>query len=238
MPFWANAAKEANIIVTSEKNLQKLGGKLMETSSRIDFNEACYYIGTEQDSFVFNPTQWTEVKGAQGYVPTLTPSLIHFVRKEFKGYQGAVKEVTAKDLFFTTQLSRLMESGKTYDGFIDTSIPQAMIDMINKPENSAIIDQLLTPYINVAEVLAPTLFSGLAVSEYKAGGNGGSYGSKGESESDKIKARQEAVKAMVTLMYGDYSLKNHSIALADQAFIIAMSFELGLALPSNLSLSF
>mgnify|MGYP000025764299 CR=1 FL=1 len=238
MPFWANAAKEANIIVTSEKNLQKLGGKLMETSARIDFNEGCYFIGSDQDSFVFNPTSWTEVKGTNGYVPTLTPSLIHFVRKEFKGYQGAVKEVTPKDLFFTTQLSRLMESGKTYDGFIDTSIPQAMIDMINKPENSAIIDQLLTPYINVAEVLAPVLFSGLAVSEYKAGGNGGSYGSKGESESDKIKARQEAVKALVASFYGEYTIEKYKLAIGDQTFIIAMSFELGLALPSNLSLSF
>ena len=131
-----------------------------------------------------------------------------------------------------------MESGKTYDGFIDTSIPQAMIDMINKPENSAIIDQLLTPYINVAEVATPTLFSGLAVSEYKAGGNGGSYGSKGESTADAIKARQEAVKALVASFYGEYTMEKYLLALGDQAFIIAMSFELGLALPSNLSLSF
>ena len=239
MPFWANAAKELSTVITSDKNLQKLGGKLMETASRIDFNEACYYQGVDQDSFVFNPTSWTEVKGTQGYLPTLTPSLIHFVRKEFKGFQNAIKEVTAKDLFFTTQLSRLMETGKTYFGFIDTSIPTAMIDMVNNPASAAIIDQLLTPYISVTEVASPTLFTSLVIAESRSqGGNGYGGGAKSEAEADKIKARQEAIKAMVALMYGDYSLKNHSIAMGDQNFIIAMSLELGLALPSNLSVSF
>ena len=238
MPFWANAAKEVSVLITSEKNLQKLGGKLMETSARIDFNEACYFAGSDQDSFVFNPTSWTEVKGTNGYVPTLTPSLIHFVRKEFKGFQGVVKEVTAKDLFFTTQLSRLMESGKTYFGFIDTSIPQAMIDMINKPESLPIIDTLLSPYISLSEVTTPTLFTGLAVSEYKSGGNSYGGGAKSESEADKIKARQETVKTLVTTLYGEFTPENYRKALGEQVFTIAISLELGLALPSNLSLSF
>lgn len=239
MPYWANAAKESSAIITSDKNLQKLGGKLMETASRIDFNEACYYQGTDQDCFVFNPTSWTEVKGANGYVPTLTPSLIHFVRKEFKGFQNAVKEVTPKDLFFTTQLSRLMETGKTYFGFIDTSIPQAMIDMINKPESAAIVDQLLTPYISVTEVTTPTLFTSLVIAESRqGGGNGYGGGAKSEAEADKIKARNEAVKAMVATLYGEFTPENYRKALGEQIFVIAISLELGLALPSNLSVSF
>ena len=239
MPYWANPAKESSAIITSDKNLQKLGGKLMETASRIDFNEACYYQGTDQDCFVFNPTNWTEVKGAQGYVPTLSPSLIHFVRKEFKGFQNAVKEVTPKDLFFTTQLSRLMETGKTYFGFIDTSIPTAMIEAICKPENSAFIDQFLAPYISVTEVITPTLFTSLVIAESRSnGGNGYGGGAKAEAETDKIKARNEAVKAMVATLYGDYSLENYHKALGEQSFLIAISLELGLALPSNLSVSF
>ena len=239
MPYWANAAKESSAIITSDKNLQKLGGKLMETASRIDFNEACYYQGADQDCFVFNPTSWTEVKGAKGYVPTLTPSLIHFVRKEFKGYEGAIKEVTSKDLFFTTQLSRLMETGKTYFGFIDTSIPTAMIEAFSKPENSAFIDQFLAPYISVTEVIVPTLFTSLAITEPRSG-SGGGYGasSKGEGEADKIKARQEAVKSMVATLYGESTPENYRKALSEQIFVIAISLELGLALPSNLSVSF
>ena len=239
MPYWANPAKESSAIITSDKNLQKLGGKLMETASRIDFNEACYYVGGDQDCFVFNPTSWTEVKGAQGYVPTLSPSLIHFVRKEFKGFQNAVKEVTPKDLFFTTQLSRLMETGKTYFGFIDTSIPQAMIDMINKPESAAIVDQLLTPYISVTEALTPTLFTSLVIAESRSnGGNGYGGGAKAEAEADKIKARNEAIKAMVATLYGEFTPENYRKALGEQIFVIAISLELGLALPSNLSVSF
>jgi hypothetical protein len=240
MPFWANAAKEVSDKITSEKNLQKLGSKsLSEVSARIDFAEARYFTGENQDSFVFNPSSWTEVKGANGYTPTLSPSLIHFIRKEFSGYQGVKKEPTPKDAFFTTQLSRLMESGKTYFGYIDTSIPDAAIGLVNDPANAAIVATLISPYISLSEVATPSeVFLGLAVTESKTGGFGGGGYSKGEGEADRIKARKATIEAVVTALYGEFNPANYKKALGDQNFIIAVSIELGLALPSNLSLSF
>lgn len=236
MPFWANIAKEVSTTISSEKNLQKLGSKtLTEVNSRIDFNEARYFVGENQDSFVFNPTQWTEVKGTNGYTPTLTPSLIHFTRKEFKGFGGVNKEVTPKDKFFTEQLSKLMESGKTYYGFIDTSIPDAMITMIQDPNQAAIVNQLLTPYISVTEVTEPTLFTSLAISESRSGFSGNGY-SKGETEAEKIASRKEAIKALAVEMFGENAQAKDYMDNAK--FAAYASLVLGLPLPSNLSLTF
>lgn len=235
MPYWANAPKTPSETITTVDNLQKLGGKnLMEISARIDFTEARYFVGENQDSLVFMPQAWTEVKGANGYTPTLTPSLIHFTRKEHKGFQNSVKEVTPKDLFFTTHLSKMMEAGKHYSGYIDTSIPSMVIDLIAKPENAPFIQQMLLPYVFVQEVES-TLFSSLSITESR--GSGGSWGgSKGESEADKIKARQEAIKALTVELFGENA--KPSEYLDNPKFAVYASLCLGLPLPSNINYSF
>lgn len=253
-PFWANAPKESALIPTSDKNLQKLGGKIADISSRIDFSEAKYFVGNEQDSFVFLPTHWTEVKGTNGYNPTLTPSLIHFTRKEFKGFQGAMKEVTPKDLFFTTALSRLMESGKTYSGFIDTSIPDSVLNKLQelqakiddasqvaaKPQNEMMLQMMVESYVNVVEVPTPSeTLAQIAIAESRSFGGGGyGGGSKSEAEADKIKAREAAIKAILISLTGSEDPNVHKNAMADQNFIVLASLTLGLPVPSNLSLTF
>jgi hypothetical protein len=254
-PFWANAPKEITLIPTSDKNLQKLGGKISDISSRIDFSEAKYFVGTEQDSLVFLPTHWTEVKAMEGYTPALgIATLIHFTRKQFAGFKGVVKEVTPKDLFFTTALSKLMESGKTYSGFIDTSIPdsvlnklqelQAKIDdasqVATKPQNEMMVQMMVESYVNVVEVPTPSeTLAQIAIAESRSFG-GGSYGggSKSEAESDKIKAREAAITAILIKLTGSEDPTVHKNAMCDQNFIILASLTLGLPVPSNLSLSF
>lgn len=241
MPFWANEAKEPSLIATSEKNLQKLGAKsLMEVSSRIDFTEARYFQGENQDSFCFVPQVWTEVKGANGYTPTLTPSLIHFVKKEFKGYQGVAKTPCQKSLFFTTWLSKLMVDGKTYMGFIDTSIPPAMIDLIATNEaNEAMVSQLLSPYLRVDEVAEPSdALKSLAISGSSGGGYGGGYSkSSAEPEADKIKARSEAIKTVLASVSGkdDANVMDY---LDNPKFVVLASLTLGLPIPSNITYTF
>lgn len=244
MPFWANAPKTLSETITSADNLQKLGNsKIMEDGSRIDFSEAKYFQGEEQDSFVFAPTNWTNVKGTNGYNPTLSPSLIHFTRKEHKGFKGVTKELTPKDKFFSEQLSKRMESGKVYFGFIDTGIPQNAIDAINDPANAANAELLIGMYLNVTEVETPSsVLQSLVITESRSsGGYGGYGGGKGESEADKIQSRIKAIEATALKIKGLTTTEQGEIDKAvlsclDRVdFAVLVSLQLGLPIPSNLS---
>ncbi len=237
MTYWANEPKLKADTITTVDNLQKLGNsKPMEGGSKIVFSEARYFVGEEQDSFVFQPLGWTEVKGANRYEPELIPSLIHFTRKDHKGYKGVVKELTPRDKFFCEQLSKRMESGKSYKGSINTAVPDNVIASLEDPQNADKVEWIVSMYISLEEIAEPTaLFQSLTVVESRSQGGYGGYGggSKAEPEADKIKARQEAIKAILTRLTGKEDPKIADLTKEQwQEFVVFTSFSLGLTLPN------